>query len=195
MRQNTAIRNNPVKEHFSFLRGMIANPRGVGSVAPSAPDLARAMASQIDINQPGPVLELGPGSGGITRGLIAHGIAPELLMAMEYDPVFARLVAAQFPGVTVMNDDAFDLDRVLGDKYPQPFAAVVSCIPLLNFPQEKRRALIESCFARMAPNAPLIQFTYGLQQPASAPPGITATRAAFVWRNLPPAHVWVFKRS
>ena len=46
---------------------------------------------------PGPVLELGPGTGVITEALLERGIAPERLTAIEYDADFAALVRRAFP--------------------------------------------------------------------------------------------------
>ena len=67
--------------------------------------------------------------------------------------------------------------------------------PLLNHPLEKRRALIEGCFRRLKPYAPFIQFSYGFYKPVPPPPGVAATLAAFVWLNVPPTHVWVYRQK
>jgi phosphatidylethanolamine/phosphatidyl-N-methylethanolamine N-methyltransferase len=40
-----------------------------------------------------------------------------------------------------------------------------------------------------------VQFSYGLNSPAIPPKDFTVTRAALVWRNLPPARVWVYRRA
>src|SRR5437588_750298 len=74
------------------------------------------------------------------------------------------------------------------------FAAIVSGIPLLNHGIDKRRALVESAFRWLAPGGPLIQFSYGFHSPVKPPPDISVRLAAFVWKNLPPATVWVYRR-
>jgi phosphatidylethanolamine/phosphatidyl-N-methylethanolamine N-methyltransferase len=161
-----SLKATPLREQLLFLRGLIANPTGVGAIAPSSPALARAVAAQVDPARKGPVLELGPGTGSMTRELIARGIAPERMVAIEWDANFAKTIAA----------------------------AIVSGIPLLNHPVEKRRALVEAAFRRLAPGAPLIQFSYGFRSPVKPPPDIMVRLAAYVWRNLPPASVWVYRR-
>lgn len=188
-----SLKNYPFAEELRFLRALIARPRGVGSVAPSSPSLARAIAAQIDPAQLGPVLELGPGTGALTRGILARGISPERLTLIEYDTALAKLLAAQFAGVHVIKGDAFDLETSLGNRH-QPFVAVVSGIPLLNYPSEKRRAFLDAVFERMAPGAPVIQFSYGLHSPISRSADITVTMTAFVWKNVPPARVWVYRK-
>ena len=189
-----SVKAYSLEEQLRFLRALIARPRGVGAVAPSSSALARAVAAQIDLARPGPVLELGPGTGALTRGILARGIPPERLTLIEYDPDLAKLLAAQFPGVTVIRGDAFDLEASLGTRAAQPYAAIVSGIPLLNYQPEKRRALLDASFARMEPGAPVIQFSYGFHSPVSPSSDISVTRAAFVLKNFPPARVWVYRK-
>jgi phosphatidylethanolamine/phosphatidyl-N-methylethanolamine N-methyltransferase len=181
-----------ITDEARFLLRLLARPRGIGAIAPSSPRLARALAMQIPQGK-GPVLELGPGTGVVTEAILARGIAPEELTTIEYDPDFASLVKARFPRANVIRGDAFDLARTLGDT--APFAAILSGLPLLNFPPESRAQLLTQIFARLAPNAPFIQFSYGLKPPVPAPTGASVTRAAFVLFNLPPARVWVYRRT
>ena len=182
-------------ENLRFWRALIARPKNVGAVVPSSRSLARAMAYQIDPATPGPVLELGPGTGVITAALLERGIAAARLTAIEFDPEFAAGITRRFHGVTVIQGDAFDLHRTLGARHTQAFAGIVSGLPLLNFPMTRRHALIDGALARLAPGAPLVQFSYGMQAPVPAPKGYTVRRAAFVWANIPPARVWVYRRT
>ena len=187
--------NNSAAEHLHFLRGLLARPKNVGAIAPSSPALARAIARQVDPAVPGPVLELGPGTGVVTEALIERGVEPGRITAIEYDPDFARIVSERFPGVHVVRGDAFDLKRTLGNGDGKPFAAIISGLPLLNHPPQRRRALIEGALARLQPGAPYIQFSYGFEPPIPAPPGSSVKRAALVWLNLPPARVWVYRHT
>jgi phosphatidylethanolamine/phosphatidyl-N-methylethanolamine N-methyltransferase len=185
---------NAAAEHLHFLRALIARPKNVGAIAPSSPALTRAIAAQVDPAREGPVLELGPGTGVITEALIARGIAQSRITAVEYDSEFAKLVASRFPRVNVVQGDAFNLDMTLNDAGTS-YAAIVSGLPLLNHSPERRHVLIQSVLARLAPGAPYVQFSYGMQPPISAGNGYTVKRAAFIWRNLPPARVWVYRRA
>jgi phosphatidylethanolamine/phosphatidyl-N-methylethanolamine N-methyltransferase len=181
-------------DNFRFLRALIARPKNVGAIAPSSRALARTMARQIDPVRPGPVLELGPGTGVITAALLERGIDPDRLTAIEYDPHFAAALAARFHGVHIVQGDAFDLSRTLYGRDREPFAAIVSGLPLLNFPMASRRALIDGALARLAPHAPLVQFSYGMHAPVVPPSGHSVVCVARVWANLPPARVWVYRR-
>jgi phosphatidylethanolamine/phosphatidyl-N-methylethanolamine N-methyltransferase len=177
-------------DHFRFLRALAASPKSIGAIAPSSPALARAMAAQILPG--GEVLELGPGTGVVTEALVKRGVAPGQLTLVEYDGELARHNAARFPGARVINGDAFQLERTLG--HARAFRAIVSSLPLLNFPAAAREKLIGDIFARLEPGAPFVQFSYGLHSPVVPPQGATVSRAAVIWLNLPPARVWVYRK-
>jgi len=68
-------------------------------------------------------------------------------------------------------------------------------LPLLNFPVALRHSYMAGLIARLEPGAPVIQFSYGTQAPVSAPPGCVVSRAALVWANIPPARVWVYRKT
>jgi phosphatidylethanolamine/phosphatidyl-N-methylethanolamine N-methyltransferase len=139
------------------------------------------------------VLELGPGTGVITEAILNRGIAPERLTLVEYDREMAARLARRFPGVRVIEGDAFDLPRTLGPLAAQTYSGIVSGLPLLNFPTLRRRAYVEGVCRLLSPGAPLVQFSYGVNAPVMAPPGFGVTRAALIWANLPPARVWVYR--
>lgn len=179
-------------DNLRFLRALITNPKSVGAIFPSGPALAQAVARQID-PAPGPVLEIGPGTGVISEAILTRGVAPQDLTLLEYDEEFARHLAARFAGVHVVQGDAFDLDRSLGAR--PPFGAIVSGLPLLNHPVAQRLAFMDSLARRLRPGAPLIQFSYGLHAPVGPPDGFTVTCAASVLANLPPAKVWVYRQG
>lgn len=182
------------QDELRFLRGALARPRSVGAIAPSSPALARAIAAQIDPILPGNVLELGPGTGVITQAIVAMGVLPERLVMIEYDPHFANLLADRFIRARVVQGDAYDLEATLGPAQ-EPYAAVVSGLPLLNQPPEKRKSLIESALDRLLPGAPFVQFSYGFKPPVLGTLKSPVQLGAFVWRNLPPARVWVYRRA
>lgn len=165
-----------------------------GAIAPSGKALARRMAAQVDPRARGPVLELGPGTGVVTAALIERGVAPADLIAVEYNPDFCRQLRGRFPGVRVIEGDAYDLERTLAGTVSGPLRAVVSSLPLLLRPPEDRRALILDALRRLAPGGVYVQFSYSPKPPV--PPSAAEYRLAgspFVLMNLPPARVWAYR--
>src|ERR1700749_1720575 len=167
-----------ISGNLRFLGALLAPPKSTGALVPSSRALARAVGRQIDPARHGPVLELGPGTGALTQGILDRGIVPDRLTLVEFDTEMAAFLAQHFAGVDVIEGDAFDLIRTLGAKAREPFSAIVSGIPLLNFPMARRRLYMEGACRLLAPGAPLIHFSYGMQAPVVPLPGFAVTRAA-----------------
>ena len=177
-----------------FIKAWFENPSVTGAISPSGRALARTMARLVDPAGSGPVIELGPGTGPVTEALLEHGVAQERLLLVEYDAKFCTLLARRFPKARIVQGDAYDLARTLAGHLGEPASAVVSSLPLLLRDEADRRAVISDAFALMAEGGPFIQFTYGLKSPVPRQTGMTAQRSRSVLMNLPPAHVWVYRR-
>jgi phosphatidylethanolamine/phosphatidyl-N-methylethanolamine N-methyltransferase len=189
-------RKNLNRDEFRFIRTLIDKPLTVGAVAPSGKALARVMAGYVDPAADGPIVELGPGTGPVTEALIERGVDPARLTLVEYDPEFCKHLRQRFPGVNVVQGDAYDLKHTLADTLKQPAAAFVSGLPLFNKPLKMRLDLLDQAFGLMKPDAPFVQFTYHAISPIPRSHGRLRSEASGrVWRNFPPARVWVYRTS
>jgi phosphatidylethanolamine/phosphatidyl-N-methylethanolamine N-methyltransferase len=185
---------NRFDDEFRFLRTWLEKPLSVGAVAPSGKALARIMAGYVDPAAAGPIVELGPGTGPVTEALVERGIAPERLFLIEFDPEFCTLLRERYPSATVVQGDAYSLRQTLADVLRTPAAAFVSGLPLFNKPLKLRLNLLDQAFGLMAPGAPFVQFTYNAISPIPRSHGrIRAEASGRVWRNFPPARVWVYR--
>jgi phosphatidylethanolamine/phosphatidyl-N-methylethanolamine N-methyltransferase len=184
------------QDEARFLRSWLERPLVTGAVTPSGKILARTMASFVDPRIPGPVVELGPGTGPVTDALIRRGVAQDRLVLVEYSPEFCQLLKRRFPKATIIQGDAYDLGETLSGILAEPAAATVSSLPLFTKPMDERRSLLEGAQELMHPDAPFIQFTYAMVPPLPARSQEYRTRASNrIWRNLPPARVWVYTRT
>jgi phosphatidylethanolamine/phosphatidyl-N-methylethanolamine N-methyltransferase len=183
-------------DEVHFIRSWLEKPWETGAVAPSSKLLARTMASYVDPAIDGPVVELGPGTGPVTEALVQQGVDPARLVLVEFNPNFCRLLRTRYPTATVIQGDAYSLQRLLGESLPQPAAAVVSGLPLFSKPMRMRLRLMADAFSVMAPQAPFVQFTYAMVPPVPKKrPGVTVEASERIWMNLPPARVWVYRKS
>lgn len=177
-----------------FSRQLVRNPRAVSAIAPSSPELCRLMTAQIP-HCATRVAEFGPGTGNITREILRLGVAPEDLVLFEINEAFCRDLRGRFPGVTVHNRAAQEL-ATCGPA--GQFDAVVSGLPLLSMPADVQEAILSAAFARLAPDGVYIQFTYGTCSPVRSAImrrlKLGFTRTGRVWRNLPPATVYVYRK-
>jgi phosphatidylethanolamine/phosphatidyl-N-methylethanolamine N-methyltransferase len=192
-RHRTERRND---DDARFLKSWLKNPLRMGAVTPSGPILARKMASYVDPAGTGPVIELGPGTGPMTAALVARGVDPSRLVLVEYSLEFCRLLKERYPSATVVHGDAYSLPKTLAGKLAAPADALVSGLPLVTRPEPVRLQLLDDAFALMRPGAPFIQFTYSVVSPVPLKgASFSAEPSERVWRNIPPARVWVYRRG
>jgi phosphatidylethanolamine/phosphatidyl-N-methylethanolamine N-methyltransferase len=183
-------------DELRFFKGWIDKPRAVGSVVPTSAITARRMASVINPDSGLPVLELGPGTGVITKAILARGVEPQNLYSIEYSDDFVSHLRRHYAGVNVIHGDAFDLDKTLGDNKKMVFDSVVSGVPLLNFPVDRRICYVNDLLNRIPAGRPIVQITYGPLSPVPAGRGdYVVQHYDFVVRNIPPAQLWVYRRG
>jgi len=182
-------------DEVRFLQSWFQNPLKTGAVSPSGPALARTMARYLDPRVEGPVVELGPGTGPVTKALLERGFAPERLYLVEYNPDFVALLRLRYPGVTVIHGDAYALKKTLAGKLPGPAAGTISSLPLFTMPVDERHRMVNEAFDLGGKDTPFVQFTYAVVTPVPLVPGqIVGERSRRIWRNLPPACVWAYRR-
>lgn len=178
-----------------FARQLLHNPTQIAAISPSSKFLARAMAAGLGPST-GPVVEFGPGTGQLTKGILAAGVAPDHLTLFEMSADFTRLLQDRFPGVRVHRAGA-----QLARKYiaAHSVGAVVSGLPLLSMPDPVVDAIMTAAFDILRPDGVYIQFTYGNTPPVPLAVmdrlGLTAVLSKMVWANLPPARVYFIRRS
>jgi len=199
MVKDTGMRKSLAKrfdEELRFFRGWMDKPKAVGAIAPTSGITARRMASVVTESTQDLVLELGPGTGVITKAILERGVEPQNLISVEYSADFVERLKADMPGVNFIHGSAFELDKVLEPWKGRQFDSVISAIPMLNFPPEERVALLEQLLDLMPAGRPVVQITYGAMSPIPANRGsYSVERFDFVVRNIPPAHLWVYRRD
>jgi phosphatidylethanolamine/phosphatidyl-N-methylethanolamine N-methyltransferase len=184
-------------DEVQFIRSWLEKPLETGAVAPSGKVLARTMASYVDVDVPGPIVELGPGTGPVTEALVERGVDPARLVLVEYNPMFCRLLRNRYPAATIVQGDAYGLKRALGKVIPQrTAAAVVSGLPIVTKAVRTKLRLVSEALGLLLPGSPFIQFTYAVAAPLPrAIAGVRAEASERIWLNLPPARVWIYRRA
>lgn len=194
-------KNSSIADSARFIRQWIENPRLIGAVSPSGPALAKRMASFVEIDRAGPIIELGPGTGPVTQALLARGIPANRLLLVEYEPRFCRMLGERYPGVRIVQGDAYGLKKTLAGAIDGQAATVVSSLPLLVRPERDRVELLHQAFELMGDDGLFIQFTYGLTKSpmplhAHGVSGYYVGKgSAPILMNIPPARVWRYRKA
>ena len=161
-----------------------------GAVAPSSRYLANAMARAV--NGAAALVELGAGSGAVTRALTR--IHPELrLVIVELRKDLAAALRREFKTAEV---HAAPAAAVLRSLTGLPAATVlVSSLPFRSLPRALKQETVGSIldFLRLGHGRFMLQFTYYPGVPFRVPAGFRWRKLAFVALNLPPAAVWALE--
>jgi len=194
----------PIAEHAGtalFLKRWLRRPLAMGAVVPSGRLLAEALARttlSVIQGREGHVIELGAGTGEVTKALLAAGIAGGRLALVERDPELAAFLRRHFRAPQIIEGDAKRLSRLLAAHRIDKVAAVVSGLPLLSLPAAVVNGIVHGVFEALPRGAALVQFTYGPSPPVPrslrASLRLVGARGRRIWRNVPPAVVWTFRR-
>lgn len=187
-----------VGERLRFFGALLRNPARVGAVVPSSPALAREMARACDLQRAHTVVELGAGTGSLTREILRQ-IGPDtLFIALEIDERIAADLRKKFPGVVVYQESAAHLPACLARHGRTHADCILSGLPFASLPTTTADSILQAIFASLKPGGAFVMFTY---LHSRLLPGMwrfrehvtrqfrDVTTSGVVWNNVPPAVV------
>ncbi|MEV0278950.1 methyltransferase domain-containing protein [Streptomyces sp. NPDC050610] len=202
-----------------FLREAARTFRATGAVAPSSRHLADRLAAPVRQSvmarrRPTAILEVGAGTGPVTRALAALSGPADRLDAVEINPRFVQVLSDSLRTDPVLAAAA-DRIRILPGsittmRFDRDYDVIVSCLPFANFEPDQVRSILSRYLSVLVPGGHLTFFSYlgthavrtafssraesARHREAGAVLGEFARRhggrQSVVWRNLPPARVW-----
>jgi phosphatidylethanolamine/phosphatidyl-N-methylethanolamine N-methyltransferase len=186
----------PPTEGWLYFRRFLKHPARLASLTPSSQALGRAVALQVRRAADEYVVELGCGTGAITRALLAAGVPPERLIAVDVDGELLAVLREEFPDITVLECDAVELTKHLPPTVVGKVGTVICGIPISLLPRRKQRALVDEMFALMPPGRRFLAYTHRPDSPLPRRElGLEGACLARTLRNLPPASVWGYGRA
>ncbi len=135
----------------------------IASFAPSSRFLARKIVSGIDYDKARCIVELGAGTGPITKELLGRVRPHTRLMIVERDPDFCKRLRTRFahlPNAEIVEGDAAHMDQLLADRGITEVDHVVSGLPMPSFPAEVRDAILASSARVLGEHGTFRQLTY-----------------------------------
>ncbi|MFA5130125.1 MAG: methyltransferase domain-containing protein [Patescibacteria group bacterium] len=173
----------------TFFQRYLADPSKIGAIAPTSLHTARLMASFLPSD--GPILEIGAGTGAITRAIVEQIHEPSRLTSVEVDPELARIFRASFPNVSLIENDA---EKIMHNTHGA-YSAIVSGLPFTSLPPEKTRALLNDVRESLKPDGIFIAFQYTLLKQKLFQSYFPKIDIHFSPFNLPPAFVFVCRKK
>jgi phosphatidylethanolamine/phosphatidyl-N-methylethanolamine N-methyltransferase len=158
------------REHVEFLRQYRVRFQTTGAVAPSSRFLARALTRPLARHQgPARILEVGPGTGAVTRR-ISKLLKPEdTLDLVELNDRFVDILNRRLQDDPLLKRvaDRTRVHHMAIQEFtaPQPYDFIVCGLPFNNFPPELVREIFAVFFRLLAPHGVLSYFEYMYMRP------------------------------
>ena len=188
----TTARIHTRRPALLFARQFLADPRRIGSLIPSSPQLVRRMLAGVDWAHVETAVEFGPGTGVVTRAALARMRPDARLIAFEINSEFATYLARSIadPRLVVLPMSA----EHVADHVPDGSDIAISSLPFSIMPREVRGRILAATTAVLKPGAPLIGYQYSPAFLAELRSGFPDVAVRFEPRNWPPAFVFTARR-
>jgi phospholipid N-methyltransferase len=185
-----------MNENLQFLQAFLKNPLKVGAIAPSSPELAAEMLKGIHPDDDNIVLELGVGTGAITRFLRDVIPSRDSYLGIELDGDLVKTLNTKYPDLNIMQANAADAYAIHKELGLGKVRYLICCLPFVSLPKEVTEAVLNdiSRFMDEGCELRLFQYAHGY----FLPPAIKlreylkrygkSSRSPLVLKNVPPAY-------
>jgi|ERR1043165_471255 phospholipid N-methyltransferase len=178
-----------------FLYEAVMHPSMVGALFPSSKKLANRLTQQIS-NNSGLVVELGAGTGAITTALINQKGLFRQLIVIERSAKLSNHLMQRFPELRIIQGDACQLSNLINQSTSVPIQAIVSSLPLRTLSPSIVEKIGIQINHVLVKGGLYIQYTYSLWgKPLCPTPQLKLVHQQWVWQNLPPARIDVFRHE
>lgn len=201
---SNASNGTGIREHVLLFSRFLRSPRTVGALTASSRALAAAMVEGLDLQQPGHIVELGPGTGAFTAAIAARLGKDTRFLAVDIDPAFVREIGRRWPSIECVCASAERLDELVVAREMFPIDHIVSGLPFVSLPPPMTRQILETVETVLKPGGTFTTFQYlhgyGLPQAGSFRRAMTARMGGepltrLVVRNVPPALVLTWRKG
>jgi phospholipid N-methyltransferase len=183
---------------ITFLKEFLHKPAEIGSLIPSSPFLGEAVARKARVAEADTVVELGPGTGSVTREVVKLLKPDATFFSMEVNPEFVQVMREEFPAYACYEDSAANVGEYLEKHGRTSCDSVVSGLPFASLPEPLTDELIAAIHDALRPGGTFATYTYVSSRPLPSAGRFRAKLTEFfgsyetshvVWFNVPPAIV------
>jgi len=184
------------RDNWMFLQAFLKSPRVIASVFPSSSFLERRVVRAADVGSARAVIELGAGTGGITRTLLEAMGQDGRLIAIERTAAFVDgLGRIGDPRLDVVHGCASTLVAQLEQRGLPAADAVVSGIPFSTLPKALAARIVEAIAAALAPGGRFVAYQFTDRVAAYTRPVMGKPAVEHEMRNVPPVRVFTWRKE
>ena len=193
-----------MNENIQFLQAFLKNPAKVGSIAPSSPELAQKMLAGLKPAPDNIIVELGVGTGAITRHL--QRIVPDdrSYLGIELDPDLVRSLRMNFPDMMIKRGNALDLESIHASSGLGKIGYIICCLPFVSLPNETGEKILREVdkFMQRGCTFRTFQYAHGYFFPSAIKLREfmrdrygRSKRSPLIVKNVPPAYTLTWSTS
>lgn len=176
---------------FTFLKQGFININQTGSLMRSSMHLSKRMISIINFHRSLQIVELGAGTGVMTRYILSAMNKQTNLTAFEINPVlFGKLNRLDDRRLTKINENVLKLPEYV---YDQSVDYIISGLPLANIKEKQKINILDTCKRVLKPGGYYIQFQYSLNDISLLRRNFSSVKFGFTLLNMPPAFIYYAK--
>ncbi len=194
-KKDSITKNSSLLSRWLYIKKFINSFTTMGSVTPSSKRACKILANQIKSNG-GYILELGPGSGTVTKAILDSGVSYEKFIAVEIDEHFYHFMKNKFPKLNIIHASATDLQKILPKDAIGNVSTIISTIPMLNLKEDLIKEIIDASFSVMKKDGNFVQICYKHTSPINSKKfGLKQYKCATVLWNIPPMTVFEYQKE
>jgi phospholipid N-methyltransferase len=177
---------------FEFIKQFIKNPLSIGAVLPSSRFLNQQMIRGVCFLHAKVIVEYGPGTGVLTKLLIANRNPETLIILIEKNEFFYKCLNEKYKNEVnffIHHGSASDIISCLHQFNLQEVDYIVSGLPFASLPEEVSHEILEASKKILKSKGKFITFQYSLFKKKLLTRYFSETTTKLIKRNLPPAFV------
>ena len=186
-----------MNENIEFLQAFIKNPLKVGAIAPSSPELAKKMIEGVRPNANNIIMELGVGTGAITKYLETRLSDEKSYLGIELDRDLVKSLRTNYPKLKIVRGNAAETFSIHQKTGLGKVGFIICCLPFVSLPNEiGEQILLEiDKFMRQGCLFRTFQYAHGYYMPSAIKLREfmrnrygKAKRSQLIVKNVPPAY-------
>ena len=186
-----------MNENIEFLQAFIKNPLKVGAIAPSSPELAKKMLESIKPTENKVVLELGVGTGAITKYLQNILSNEKSYLGIELDRDLVKSLRTNYPELKIVRGNATETFSIHQKTGLGKVGFIICCLPFVSLPNEVgEKILLEiDKFMKQGCMFRTFQYAHGYYMPSAIKLREfmrkrygKSRRSQLIVKNVPPAY-------
>lgn len=181
---------------ITFFQEFLKHPLQIGSVVPSSRFLERRVLQAADVASARTIIELGPGTGGTTRAILAAMPMDARLLGVEINPHFHALVSGIDDGrLNVHLGSAADLPAIISRYGLDAPDAIISGIPFSTMKPEQASRVLAAIQSSLAPGGHFVAYQFSRRVVDLCQPYMGTEQTSLEWFNIPPMRIYTWEKA